>query len=543
MRPRPRLGVLGFVATLAGLALACARPPVPEPPAGAPRLVLMLVVDQLGGEHLERFDQAFTGGLRWLVDEGVRFTEAHHAHAGTSTSPGHATIATGCHPSSHGIISNYWIDPATGESVYSVEDERYERAPTRLERDTLGDWLKQRYRTSRVFSLSGKDRSAILLGGRNADGAYWYNWDGTFASSGYYRESNPAWLSERNAEGYLASKYGQVWSPLPFAVEDLAGMGVTDYDLGPLEEDFPHPIGGLSPAPGDYYFDEVFDSPWMDEYMLRLARAVIEAEELGADRIPDLLALAFSTSDAVGHGHGPDSREFFDILVRLDRRLGEFFDWLDEAVGMENVAIALSSDHGSVPVPEIRIEQGLPARRAGEAEIRCLQSVGAELDKEFGGGNWFRPGPFFAPLPPGSDLAVTELHERTRALIEACPSVAKVWMAEDIGREALADADPMKVAFARSFFPGRSPDFAIQWDEYFLGSARNASSHGTPHRYDTHVPLILRHPSQASGDSAVPVQTVDIAPTLAEWVGVEPPQPIDGRSLSGLVAAAGSRGR
>ena len=160
-------------ATATLFALACngpgVEPPAAEPPpADAPSLLLLIVIDQLGGDHLRRFDPAFTGGLRWLLDHGVSFGEAHHAHAGTTTSPGHATIATGCHPAQHGIISNYWFDRSTGEEVYSVEDERYEGTPERMECSTLGDWLKDRYPASRVISLSGKDRAAVLTAGRRA---------------------------------------------------------------------------------------------------------------------------------------------------------------------------------------------------------------------------------------------------------------------------------------------------------------------------------------------------------------------------------------
>ncbi|MFQ5524872.1 MAG: alkaline phosphatase family protein [Thermoanaerobaculia bacterium] len=517
----------------AGMLAACPWP-APEPPENAPGLILLVVVDQLGADHLVRLNDAFEGGIRRLLDEGVVFGEAHHAHAGTSTAPGHASIVTGCHPSSHGVISNYWFDRATGLEVYSAEDERNRRSPARLECSSFGDWLKATYRPSRVYSMSAKDRSAILMGGHRADGAYWYDWDGTFTSSDYYHEDNPRWLEQANAEGFLASTYGRLWEPLAFDPEVLAGMGVDQYDLGPLEEDFPHPIGGLSPVPGEFFFGELFDSPWLDEYLLRLARGVIEAESLGRDSYPDLLALGFSTTDSVGHGHGPWSREFFDILVRLDRELGSFFDWLDQSIGMDRVAVVLTSDHGSVPIPEKRAEGGLPGSRVGFEEIRCFQAVDAALDTEFGAGDWFRPGLFFSPLPEGSQVSLDEVKERARALLEVCPSVSKVWLAEELSSEG---DDPMQRRFARSYFAARSPDLLVEWEPYFLATASSASSHGTPHRYDTHVPLVLMWPGGEPGRNSYPVSTVDIAPTLAEWTGVTPPTEIDGRSLSGAMVA------
>ncbi len=524
---RKRSALAGLTA-VALTALACPRPTL-EPPADAPRLLLLLVVDQLGADHLVRFDRAFEGGLRRLLDQGTVYTEAHHAHAGTQTGPGHATVSTGCHPSRHGIISNYWIDRATGEEIYSAGDDSDARAPTYLECDALGDWLRESYPASRVFTVAGKDRSAVLLGGRRADGAYWYDSEGGFESSRYYRESAPEWLAEVNAEGLLGKHFGTVWTPLPVEPEALAEMGVAEFDLGPLEEDFPHPIGGLSLAPSDVYFADALDSPWVDESLLQVARRLITAEELGRDGYPDLLAIGFSTSDFIGHGHGPESREFFDILLRLDRELGAFFDWLDGTVGMDHVAIALTSDHGSVPVPERRIDEGLPARRVAVEEIACLQSLEAGLDQEFGEAQWLLPGPFFAPMSAGIEATAVEVRNRARSILEACPSVVRVWLAEELREETGSE---MQRRFARSHFPARSPDLAIEWEEYFLASATSASSHGTPHRYDTHVPMVLWRPGGVAGSDSMPVRTVDIAPTLSEWAGVSPPAEIDGRSLA-----------
>jgi predicted AlkP superfamily pyrophosphatase or phosphodiesterase len=513
------------------LVSGCAVEPAQPPPEDAPKLVILIVVDQLGADHLVRFDGVLEGGFRLLLNEGVSFSRAHHAHAKTLTAPGHATLVSGCHPSSHGIVANYWIDRATGEEVYSVDDGHHGRAPSRLECSTLGDWLKDRYPASRVFSLSGKDRSAILMGGHRADGAYWYNWDGTLTSSSYYPESRPTWLAELNDESFLASKFGQAWEPLAFEPERLAAMGVVDYDLGPLEEDFPHAIGGLSMTPGEFYFNDVYESPWMNEYLLRAARAVVTAEQLGRDPYPDLLAIGFSTPDAVGHSHGPDSPEFLDIVVRLDRQLGSFFAWLDETLGLDNVAIALTSDHGSVPVPEMRIEQGLPAGRVGADEISCLQQVDAALDQELGESEWFVSGPYFGRLPVDSPVSPAVLRRRVRSLVEACPSVARVWLAEDLVSEFTGEGSEMQRRFARSYYAERSPDLMVEWEKYFLPSAGNASSHGTAHGYDTHVPLVLRRPGEAAATFETPVMTVDVAPTIADWVAVEVPDGADGRSL------------
>jgi hypothetical protein len=188
-----------------------------------PKLAVVIVVDQMRYDYLVRFAGLFSGGFAKLLNEGAVFTNAHHDHAGTETAPGHATLLTGAFPSQHGIIGNAWNNRHTGARVYCVDDSgfaliksgeqeanalsREGKSPKNLLRHTLGDWLKAKYPQAKVISIAGKDRSAILMAGFDADAAYWFHSaTGGFVSSRYYLDALPAWLAKWNAERH-ADRY------------------------------------------------------------------------------------------------------------------------------------------------------------------------------------------------------------------------------------------------------------------------------------------------------------------------------------------------
>ncbi len=520
-------------------ALACARPE--PPPEGTPRLILLAVVDQMRGDYLERFGPLFDGGLRRIADEGLVYSEAHHRHAITSTGPGHASLATGCHPSRHGIINNYWFDRETGEETYSVDGDD----PRRMACTALGDWLKERYPAAKVFSAGGKDRSAILLAGHRADAALWYDWEGGFTTSDYYRYSNSHWLSDFNATRPFDQFFGTAWEPRPVADELLVALGIVPLDLGPLRPVFPHVFGGMSPVRGESFYNGVFSSPWLDRLTGALAQRLIGEEKLGDDPEPDLLALVFSGVDAVGHRYGPDSRELLDTLLSLDRTLDELLDFVDEKIGLEHVLVALTSDHGAAPMPEVRRAMGLAGRRVGNEEILCVQAVEAELDRAFGEARWLRPGPVLDEQALAEHgVARPAVEEAVVRLLEACPSVARVWTRSEL-TEPGAGEGKLGRPWVNAYHPDRSPDFLIQWDEHFLPTRSVASTHGSAYRYDTWVPLAFMSDQLEPGSTPRPVATVDLAPTLAAMVDVPVPDGIDGVDLrpqaeTGAAAVAAS---
>lgn len=530
---RRRALTVGLVATLCMAALGC-PPPAPEPsaaeapeaapPAGSPKLLLLIVLDQFRGDYLDRFASLWTGGLRRLLDEGAVFTEAHQGHAVTETSPGHASLATGCYPRRHGIIANYWDEPGKPRRVYSVDDPVHGESPGKLLEPTLGDWLKQRSRRSRVFAASGKDRAAVLLAGREGDAAFWYDeHEGEWESSGYYSGADAEWVDDFHDERLADHRFGSAWRPLPVASETLAAVGIEPLGLGPLRPGFPHACGGLSVAPNERYYQQFYDRPWLDEYLTRFAERLIVEEGLGADDWTDLLALSYSTLDAVGHRFGPDSAEVLDILLRLDLQLGELLEFVDERIGLDNVVVALSADHGVAPVPELGRSGG---RRLTADGVLCFQQVNGRLGERFGEARWLLAGPFLntaAIAEHGVERSLVE--DEAVRLLEACEGVARVWRRSELGE----DAEPAARLAANAFHSDRSPDLFVEFEPYFLPTW-SATTHGSPHRYDTHVPLVLLAPGGRPLRDNAPAAAVDLAPTLAALAGLPPPD-VDGVDL------------
>ncbi len=539
---RRAVAALALVVALGQLA-GCGSEP---PPDGTPRLILFIVVDQGRYDYLERFRPLLTSGLGRLLEESVVFTGAHHDHAITTTAPGHATLSTGRYPSHSGIVNNWWYDRAKKERVAAVGSPP---SPKALLVPTLGDWLKATYSRSKVFAAGGKDRGAILTAGKDADGAYWTNAaDGKFVSSRYYHLREPGWLNAYNKKLFPHRYFGQAWEALPEVVEQGPAYGIEPLDSGTIERQFPHPIGPAWPQPSTSFYSTLMNyTPFGDAYVADFAQTLIEVKDLGADAYPDFLGLAFSALDKIGHTYGPDSPELLDTLLRLDRSLGELLTYVDQRVGLENVLISLSSDHGVTPLPEILEAKGIPARRFGAEETRCFQDARQQLRNKFGGHEWFTLS-FYLDRRRVASARVdpTEIENETRRLIELCSGVKRVWTRSELadGEGAAGQGDdrdeaPMRRLYAHSFHPERSPDLLVQLDPHTLPVMRgNVTTHGTPYPYDTHVPWLLRLPSGIGARVDDPVSTVDVAPTLAGLVGVTPPANLDGSDRHGLLPAA-----
>ncbi len=513
------------------------------PPSGTPRLILFIVVDQARYDYLERFRPLLRSGLARLLDESVVFTNAHHDHAITTTAPGHATLATGRHPSNHGIINNWWVDRSSGKRVAAIGSPP---SPKALLASTFGDWLKSTYPRSKVYAAGGKDRSAVLLAGEEADGAYWTRADnGRFVSSRFYHLTEPAWLGTYHQDFFPHRYFGQAWEALPEVVEQGQAYGIEALDSGTLKLQFPHPIGPAWPAPSPSFYSTLIKyTPFGDAYLADFAQTLIETQDLGSDAYPDYLGLAFSALDRIGHTWGPDSPEFLDTLLRLDRSLGELLAFVDQHVGLEHTLVSLSSDHGVTPVPEILKARGGRARRFGAEETLCFQQSREALHGRFGEEEWYRMDFYLdRQMVATSRFKPVELENEARRLIELCPGVERVWTRSELEAEAggeQAGDEEMRRLYAHSFHPERSPDLLVQLEPHTLPMAgTNVTTHGTPYPYDTHVPWLLRLPSGTGARVHVAVSTVDVAPTLAHLSGIAPPADLDGVDRRSLLPADG----
>ena len=512
-----------------------------------PKLVIFLSIDQGRAEYLERFRPALEGGLLFLLERGVVFTETHHAHANTVTAPGHASLSTGRFPSRSGIVGNDWYERDEEREVYCVEDrespvlavgdggarrpEFLGRSPHRLRGTALGDWVKRRSRASKVYSVAGKDRSSVLMGGKNADGAFWFDGgSGQWVTSSYYMDEYPVWIREFHARRLADGYFGRTWGPLPVPEALLSSMRVEASGEGAEDSGVPKVLGQGTLSEDSGFYHALFETPFLEPYLLAFAETLVREEELGADDATDFLALGFSSLDSVGHDYGPNSRELLDAVLRLDRELEAFFRFLDRTVGLGQVAVAVSADHGVAPLPEYQARHGLPGRRVSTSDLACVARAG-------------KPEWFLAPLTFDEKALAKEniKREAAEALVaeelSGCPGVTRVWTRtaiESAGRGGAEAVDPTLLQFARSFYPGRSPDLYVQFAEGYIED-HEGTTHGSPYAYDTHVPGIIFWPGVPPRTVEERIATVDLAVTIASLLGLKRPEDVDGVDRSALM--------
>jgi predicted AlkP superfamily pyrophosphatase or phosphodiesterase len=553
--------------TLAAL-VALASPAAAAQPADKPavKLVVLVVFDQMRGDYLDKWKPLFgPGGFNRLQDDGAWFANCHYPYATTTTGPGHASILSGTCPDRHGIINNDWYEK--GKSVYCAGDERYQLVPDpmvkpkpgvrpkqvgtpeRLLVDTVADALKRdRGAKAKVFGLSLKDRSAILPTGKKPDGAYWY--DGRFVTSTYYPDAKlPRWVEDYTASGAAERWFGKKWDRLRPELDyekysgpdDQPGEGrrttSTTDETPPFGRTFPHPVGGTEKTPGPRYREAVAYSPFGNDVVLDIAKRCVVAEGLGTDDVPDLLVVSFSSNDLIGHTWGPDSQEVLDVTLRSDVLMADFLGFLDEKVGKGNYAVALTADHGICPLPEVSAAKGLDAKRIDPKPFQA--GIEKHLAATFGpvkGCDEPKAQPawvesFHAPwlyvnprLAKAAGKTPAEVARAAADYLGTQPGVFRVFTREDLARDFPAD-DPIGRRVKRSFHPGRSGDVYVVLKPYYLLSSPLAlgTTHGTPHAYDTHVPLLVYGPGVRGGkrDEAVTPQAT--AALFARFLGVRAP--------------------
>jgi hypothetical protein len=528
-----------FASIIAALALAAlGRTTIGESPAlaapeEAPRLVLLVAVDQMRYDYLPRFASAFTGGFRRLMREGAVFTNAHLDHYPSVTAVGHAAMLTGAPPAISGIVGNDWYERALNRNVTSVEDpgttllggrEAAGCSPHRLRVSTVGDELKMAHPGSRVIGISHKDRSAILMAGRMADLALW--WDtqtGAFVSSTWYVPELPEWAAAFNAGRPADAWLGREWRVL--------GEG------GTL-------LGKMPDMPGPAYYGALYNSAFGNELLASLAEAALEGENLGRRGATDVLALSFSCNDAVGHDKGPHSAEVRDITVRTDLALDRLLTTIDRRIGLARTVVIVTADHGVAPVPEQMAAWKMPGGRQPRADLE--RAATDALEKALGPGAWVegRAGSALylnrtLMAARGLDPAVVE-----RRLASGVEAVEPVWRAYTRTQllEGRVPPDPWSRRVILSFDRERSGDIEVLLEPYWM-SASSGTTHGAAYSYDTHIPLMVMGPGIRPGRYDRAVVLNDLAPTLATLLGIETPSGASGQTLAEILDSGAVFGR
>ncbi len=532
-----------------------------------PKLILQITVDQLRGDMPAMvLDRLEPGGFRYLYEQGILYENAHHRHANTETVVGHATLATGADPADHGMIGNIWFDKELNRIVYNIEDARYSlvgegggvdrnveidptqklagtegRSPSTILTTTFSDELALSTNgKAKIFGVSVKDRGAVTMAG-HAGKAFWFSKSkGEFVTSTYYYDAYPQWVQEWNSKKLPLQYADTSWDLMHDKSEYIYG----DFDDMEYETNlpgygvvFPHPFGK---ADGKLFTTLLTASPAGDELCLKFAEELVVREELGKDEITDYLSISFSSTDYVGHLFGPSSLESEDNLLRLDKTLAELLNFIDKQVGLANTLIVFSADHGAAAVPaqlkgfgidaQYFVPDSLDKERAIEA-IKSKYGVAEELISGFN-----HPYVYLNnEMLKKHGLDVDEVSRAIAAELVKFDGIAYAVPSIDLVEGKMPDTR-LYQQILRNFNPKRSGDIYLvlepHWFVNDFDGLTVASTHGSPWRYDTFVPIIFAGNGLAAKNIFREVQTVDIALTLSKYLKIKAPSGATGSPLT-----------
>ena len=540
----------------AALLLATAMPVVAQSPAPAaapaqaarsiaatpPKLIVAISVDQFSADLFSEYRQYYTGGLKRLTSEGAVFPRGYQSHAATETCPGHSTILTGSRPSRTGIIANNWFDldaKREDKSLYCAEDEsqpgsssdKYEASPLHLKVPTLGGRMKAANPATRVVSVAGKDRAAIMMGGATADQVWWLG----------------------GPQGYVSYK-GVAPTPLVTKVNQAFAQRLAQPNAGfelpaqCVSKDFPVQAGNrtvgtgrFAREAGDYKGFRI--SPEQDAMTLAFAAAAIESMQLGKQAQTDIISIGLSATDYVGHTFGTEGTESCIQVDRLDTELGAFFDKLDKD-GIDYVVV-LTADHGGHDLPERHRMNAMPMEQRVDMALtpKALNATIAEKAGLPGKKVIWSDGPSGDIYYDKGLTAAQRAKVETEALkyLRAHPQVQTVFTKAEIAATPSPSGPPESWSLIQearaSFYPSRSGDLLLLLKPRVMSIPEQAvmgsvATHGSPWDTDRRVPILFWRKGAGGFEEPFGVETVDILPTLAATIGLNVPKgEIDGRCL------------
>jgi len=535
-----------------------------------PKLILQITVDQLRGDLPTRYyDRLGKGGFRYLLDRGIVYKNAHHAHANTETIVGHATLATGAHPSEHGMIGNIWFDRSTDVTTYNIEDPNYTlltegadvddsteidptqkaassdgRSPASILTTTFSDELSSLTAgKAKVFGISVKDRGAVSMAGHSGK-AFWFSKSTKeFVTSSYYYKKYPQWVVDWNARKLPEQYSGKSWElmhPIDTYLFGDRDDQEWEFDLAEYGRTFPH---HFDTADNKYYSTYLTVSPAGDELTLEFAKAAIEGEQIGSDDITDFLGVSFSATDYIGHFFGPSSLESEDNILRLDRTLAKLFAFIDEKIGLDDTLIVLSADHGGPEAPGYLKSLGIPTGYVSP-DTWDKQPAVDRIKSKFGVSGKLIEGydhPYLYLSNEVISNSEVDLLALETAIVDELvrfPGVSNAVSSTALVRGMVAD-NYLTRAINKNYHPKRSGNvyviFEPGWFINDLDGLSVAVTHGSPWPYDTFVPIIFAGYKLKPQTVARKVHTVDVALTLANIVDAKPPSGASGEVLLEVV--------
>jgi hypothetical protein len=500
--------------------------PAAEPSKPKPKLVVAIVIDQFRHDYLTRFRSDYHGGLDYLLKNGANFTSAYYTQIPTVTAVGHSIFMSGAMPSVSGMVGNSWFDRDENKVVTSVCDWHYltvggtqetqgakctdadPASPNRLLVTTLGDELRNAHEEAKVVGVSIKARGAILPSGHRALGAFWFDdKTGNFVTSSFYMEKLPSWAEGFNSEKRAEKYVDQPWPGFPARSFHAPG--------------------------GSYPYSLLPASPWGNELIEQFAEEAIKGEQLGQRGVTDLLTVSFSSNDYVGHAVGPDAPEVRDMAIRVDEQIGKLFQLLDKTVGMKNVLVVLTADHGVAPTGETDETRKIPG---GYLLADAEDAAQSALARKFGKGSWLIPGVGESVLYLNMETVAkskASMDDINQTVTESLLAIPLLHIARVYSRKQLMNGvtgDFIAQAATNGFNQRRSGDFFFIFEPNYIPGT-GGTTHFSPYGYDRHVPLLFAGPGIKAGEFDNSVMVNDVAPTLANMLEIEAPSGASGRVL------------
>ena len=517
-----------------------------------PKLIVLVSIDQMRGDYLSLFHSQMEYGLKELSENGVVYTNANHNHFNTTTAAGHATIATGCYPSNHGITGNTIYNRLTKRQQYSIEDTTVSFVGTdsiflqkvssnRLLKPSFGDRIKATHPETKYYSVALKDRSSILMGGKSANRAFWFNAaTTTMVSTNHYTTPFPEWAKHFAANEVLAKELQEGW----YLEKDFERLNTTSVDSVPQEKDrfyptFPHTLTSFDTSKVNEYEAGAFfwNTPYGDQYVLEFAKQLIEKENLGQDEVVDVLTVGLSAADVIGHHFGPNSFEVLDYYNKVDRYLADFLTFLNKTIGKDNYVLVLTSDHGVVPFPELSEENQLDAKRISQSEFSlAINQIDNSLRMKFRLSKPTILKSSYKGLEPDFEYLHAKNIDSAAYLLQLSTALKKLpYIDETYDFFEINDSNCSKkyIEQVRNSHSDTEGYFVkiLAKEFYLIDMRHHGTTHGTPYSYDTHVPLIWygHQFKKKSIDQAV--YTTDIATTILGLLNLQFEDAVDGKNL------------
>lgn len=523
-------------------------------PPDRPKLVVGIIVEQLKYDQLETLrDKLGENGIRTLINEGTYFRNASYDYILTQSSPGHATIATGAEPSSHGITSDTWFVPLKNELINSTRDVSvnpvggsYEsglHSPANLQASTFADELVMASKKrSKVFSVGISEHSAILSAGHSANAAYWFdNTTGTWMTSSYYTDMLPGWVADFNSMKYADTYLNGSWDmfrPQQDYSDCLPDSNMFEAGLNGSVT-FPYDLKKIRTkwgAGSKKDFSLLRETPYANSLTTAFARELIGHENLGKDDFTDYISICYSATDNIGHRFGPSSVEMADAFYRLDDEIGKLLEYLNDSIGKRNILVYFTSSHGISEIPDVLKSSRIPSGYF--LQNQALQLLRSYLNAVYGEGNWvkgYSEKQVFLnrTLIEDARLSLDEVQKKVARFIVQFNGVSAAYPYSAFEANDFSNGNMRRII--NNFSPQRSGDVIVVLNPGWVEKeGDHVTNHNSPYEYDSHVPLIWYGWTVNRATVTRKVNITDIAATLSSLCRVPFPNACTGESMTEL---------